>query len=113
MSLAAWRKAFSPLRQRKLMSTFRTLSHSALNRRWTARTSKCSAVRYVEGETAFWTFQYVLRLRTRCNSLSLNQAVNEILKIFLELVQLFNAEILTMIKTIINKMTLNVEFVQI
>ena len=90
----------SLLRQRKLMSTFRALSHSALYKRWTTRTCKCSTIRYVESETALGTFYYMFRLRTHFLSLSPNQPLSEILKTFLEMFNKFDAEILTTLKTI-------------
>jgi hypothetical protein len=90
----------SLLRQRKLVSTFRTLSHSALHKRWTTRTSKCSTIRYVETETALGTFYYMFRLRTHFLSLSPDQPLSEILKTFLEMFNKFDAEILTTLKTI-------------
>ena len=88
------------LRQRKFMSAFRALSHSALYKRWATRTSKCSAIRYVEGETALRTFHCMFRLRTHFLSLSPNQPLSEILKTFLRMLIQFNAEILTTSKTI-------------
>jgi hypothetical protein len=91
---------FSQLRQRKLVSAFRALSHSALYKRWTTRTSSCSAIRYVESETALGTFHYMFRLRTHFLSLSPNQPLSEILKTFLEMFNKFDAEILTTLKTI-------------
>jgi hypothetical protein len=93
-------RLFLSLRQRKFVSTFRALSHSALYKRWTTRTCKCSAIRYVEGETALRTFHCMFRLRTHFLSLSLNQQLSEILKTFLEMLNQFNAEILTTLKTI-------------
>jgi hypothetical protein len=87
------------LGQRKFVSTFRALSHSALYKRWTTRTSKCSAIRYVEGETALRTFHCMFRLRTHSLSLSPNQQLSEILKTFLEMLSRY-AEILTTLKTI-------------
>ena len=87
------------LRQRKFVSTFRALSHSALYKRWTTRTSKCSAIRYVEGETALRTFHCMFRLRTHLLSLSPSQPLSEILKTFLEILSWY-AEILTTLKTI-------------
>ena len=93
-------RLFSRLRQRKLMSTFRTLSHPALHKRWTTRTSKCSTIRYVESETTLGTFYYTFRLRTHFLSLSPNQPLSEILKTFLEMFNKFDAEILTTLKTI-------------
>jgi hypothetical protein len=93
------RRLFLSLRQRKFVSAFRALSHSALYKRWTTRTSKCSAIRYVEGETALRTFHCMFRLRTHSFSLSLNQPLSEILKTFLEILSRY-AEILTTLKTI-------------
>jgi len=87
------------LRQRKFVSTFRALSHSALYKRWTTRTSKCSAIRYVEGETTLRTFHCMFRLRTHSFSLSPRQPLSEILKTFLEMLSRY-AEILTTLKTI-------------
>jgi hypothetical protein len=87
------------LRQRKFVSAFWALSHSALYKRWTTRTSKCSAIRYVEGETALRTFHCMFRLRIHFLSLSLNQPLSEILKTFLEILSRY-AEILTTLKTI-------------
>ena len=87
------------LRQRKFVSAFRALSHSALYKRWTTRTSKCSAIRYVEGETALRTFHCMFRLRTHSFSLSPKQPLSEILKTFLEILSRY-AEILTTLKTI-------------
>ena len=107
MNLANVNKIFPTLQQRKFMSTFRAFSHSALNRRWAARTSKCSAICYVKGETTFWTIQYMLRRRTSHSLLLLNQAFNEILKIFLRLLRLSRTEILTITKTVINNTVLN------
>ena len=88
------------LRQRKFVSTFRALSHSALYKRWTTRTSKCSAIRYIEGETALRTSHHMFRLRSHFLSLSPKQPLSEILKTFLEILNQFNAEILTTLKTI-------------
>ena len=87
------------LGQRKFVSAFRALSHSALYKRWTTRTSKCSAIRYVEGETALRTFHCMFRLRTHSFSLSPKQPLSEILKTFLEILSRY-AEILTTLKTI-------------
>jgi len=87
------------LRQRKFVSAFRALSHSALYKRWTTRTGKCSAIRYVEGETALRTFHCMFRLRTHFLSLSPKQQLSEILKTFLEILSRY-AEILTTLKTI-------------
>ena len=92
-------RLFLSLRQRKFVSTFRALSHSALYKRWTTRTSKCSAIRYVEGETALRTFHCMFRLRIHSLSLSPNQPLSEILKTFLEMLNRY-AEILTTLKTI-------------
>jgi len=94
------RRLLLSLRQRKFVSAFRALSHSALYKRWTTRTSKCSAIRYVEGETALRTFHCMFLLRIHFLSLSLNQPLSEILKTFLEMLNQFNAEILTTLKTI-------------
>ena len=88
------------LRQRKFMSAFRALCHSTLHRRWATRTSKCSAICYIEGETAFRTIHYMFLLRIHSMSLSLNQQSSEILKTFLEILSGFNAKILTSLKTI-------------
>jgi len=88
------------LRQGKFMSAFRALSHSTLYRRWTTRTRKCSAIRYIEGETALRAIHYTFRLQTHSLSLSLNQSLSEILKTFLEMLSRFNAEILTTLKTV-------------
>lgn len=88
------------LRQRKFVSTFWALSHFAVHGRGTARTSKCSAIGYLEGEPAFRTMQYVPRLRTHSGSLSLKQPFIEILKTFLEMLKPFTAQILTTPKTI-------------
>ena len=93
-------RLFLSLRQRKFVSAFWALSHSALYKRWTTRTGKCSAIRYVEGETALRTFHCMFRLRTHSFSLSPKQPLSEILKTFLELLNQFNAEILTTLKTI-------------
>ena len=93
-------RLFLSLRQRKFVSAFWALSHSALYKRWTPRTGKCSAIRYVEGETTLRTFHCMFRLRTHSFSLSPKQPLNEILKTFLEMVNQFNAEILTTLKTI-------------
>ena len=82
------------------MSAFRTLGHFTLYRRWTTRTGKCSAIRYVEGETAFRTIHYVFQLRTHSLLFSLTQHLSEILKTFLRMLNQFNAEILTTSKTI-------------
>ena len=87
------------LGQRKFVSAFRALSHSALYKRWTTRTSKCSAIRYVEGETTLRTFHCMFRLRTHSFSLSPRQPLSEILKTFLEMLSRY-AEILTTLKTI-------------
>ncbi len=92
-------RLFLSLRQRKFVSAFRALSHSALYKRWTTRTSKCSAIRYVEGETALRTFHCMFLLRIHFLSLSLNQPLSEILKTFLEILSRY-AEILTTLKTI-------------
>jgi len=92
-------RLFLSLRQRKFVSTFWALSHSALYKRWTTRTSKCSAIRYVEGETALRTFHCMFRLRTHSFSLSPKQPLSEILKTFLEILSWY-AEILTTLKTI-------------
>jgi hypothetical protein len=94
------RRLFLSLRQRKFVSTFRALSHSALYKRWTTRTGKCPAIRYVEGETALRTFHRMFRLRTHSFSLSPKQPLSEILKTFLKMLNQFNAEILTTLKTI-------------
>ena len=102
---------FSTLRQWKLMSTFRALSHSALNRRWTARTSKGSTICYVKSKAAFWTANNSFRLRTHFKSLSLNQTSHKVLKSFLKPLRAIRAEILTTIK-IINNMVLNAGFVK-
>lgn len=107
MNLANVNKIFPTLQQRKFMSTFRAFSHSALNGRRAARTSKCSAICYVKGEPTFWTIQYTLRRRTFHSLLLLNQAFNEILKIFLKLLRLLRTEILTITKTVINNTILN------
>ena len=88
------------LRQRKFMPTFRTLGHFTLYRRWTTRTSKCSAIRYVEGETAFRASHYMFQFQIHSLLFSLNQQLNEILKTFLEMFNQFNAGILTTLKTI-------------
>ena len=93
-------RLFLSLRQRKFVSAFWALSHSALYKRWTPRTGKCSAIRYVEGETTLRTFHCMFRLRTHSFSLSPKQPLSEILKTFLEMVNQFNAEILTTLKTI-------------
>lgn len=93
-------RLFSSLRQRKFMSTFRALSHSTLYKRWTTRTSKRSAIRYVEDETALGAFHCMFRLRSHFLSLSPNQPLSEILKTFLETFNKFDAEILTTLKTI-------------
>jgi hypothetical protein len=82
------------------MSAFRTLGHLTLYRRWTTRTSKCSAIRYVEGETAFRTIHHMFQLRTHSLLFSLNQQLSEVLKTFLRMLNRFNAEILTTSKTI-------------
>jgi len=82
------------------MSAFRALSHFTLYGRCAARTSKCSTIRYVKGETAFWATYYMFRLRLHFISLSLNQPLREILKTFLEMFRRFKAEILTNFKTI-------------
>ena len=92
-------RLFLSLRQRKFVSAFWALSHSALYKRWTTRTGKCSAIRYVEGETALRTFHCMFRLRTHFLSLSPNQPLSEILKTFLEMLNRY-AEILTTLKTI-------------
>ena len=92
-------RLFLSLRQRKFVSAFWALSHSALYKRWTTRTSKCSAIRYVEGETALRTFHCMFRLRTHSFSLSPRQPLSEILKTFLEMLSRY-AEILTTLKTI-------------
>jgi len=94
------RRLFLLLRQRKFVFAFRALSHSALYKRWTTRTSKCSTIRYVEGETAFGTFHCTFRLRTHFLSLSQNKPLREILKTFLEILKRFDAEISTTSKTI-------------
>ena len=94
------RRLFLSLRQRKFVSTFRTLSHSALYKRWTTRTSKCSTIHYVEGETALRTFHCMFRLRTHFLSLSPNQPLSEILKTFLGILKQSNAEVSTTSKTI-------------
>jgi hypothetical protein len=88
------------LRQRKFMSTFRTLGHFTLHRRWATRTSKCSAIRYVEGETTFRASHYMFQFQIHSLLFSLNQQLNEILKTFLMVSNRFNAEILTTLKTI-------------
>ena len=88
------------LRQRKFMSAFRALSHSALYKRWATRTSKCSSIRYVEGETAFRAMHHMFQLRTHSLLFSLTQHLSEILKTFLRMLIQFNAEILTTSKTI-------------
>jgi len=92
-------RLFLSLQQRKFVSAFWALSHSALYKRWTTRTSKCSAIRYVEGETALRTFHCMFLLRIHFLSLSLNQPLSEILKTFLEILSRY-AEILTTLKTI-------------
>ena len=86
--------------QWKFMSTFRALSHSALHGRRTATTRKCSAIHYIKSETTFWTFHYMLRLRTHFKSLTLNQPSGKILKTFLNNSKHFYAKILTILKTI-------------
>jgi hypothetical protein len=91
---------FLSLQQWKFVSAFRAFSHSALYERWTARTSKCSTIRYIEGETALRTSHYVFRLRSHFLSISPSQPLSEILKTFLEMFNKFNAEILTTLKTI-------------
>jgi len=88
------------LRQRKFMSAFRALSHVTLHRRWATRTGKCSAIGYVEGETAFWTMHNMFQLRTPSLLFSLTQQTSEILKTFLIVLNRFKAEILTSSKTI-------------
>ena len=88
------------LRQGKFMSAFRALGHFTLYRRWTTRTSKCSAVGYVEGETAFWAIHYMFQLRTPSLLFFLTQQTSEILKTFLMILNRFKAEILTTSKTI-------------
>ena len=92
-------RLFLSLRQRKFVSAFWALSHSALYKRWTTRTGKCSAIRYVEGETTLRTFHCMFRLRTHSFSLSPRQPLSEILKTFLEMLSRY-AEILTTLKTI-------------
>jgi hypothetical protein len=92
-------RLFLSLRQRKFVSAFWALSHSALYKRWTTRTGKCSAIRYVEGETALRTFHCMFLLRTHSFSLSPKQPLSEILKTFLEILSRY-AEILTTLKTI-------------
>ena len=93
-------RLFLSLRQRKFMSAFRALGHFTLYRRWTTRTSKCSSIHYVEGETAFRAIHYVSQLRTHSLLFSLTQHLSEILKTFLRMLIQFNAEILTTSKTI-------------
>jgi len=99
------------LRQRKFMSAFRALSHFTVYRRWTTRTSKCSAIRYVEGETAFRTIHYVFQLRTHSLLSSLTQHLSEILKTFLRMLNQFNAEILTTSKTIKYRYSMHIKIV--
>jgi hypothetical protein len=82
------------------MSTFRALSHLTMYRSWATRTSKCSAVRYVEGETAFRAFHYVFQLEIRSLLFSINQQVSKVLKTFLKMLNQLNAEILTTSTTI-------------
>jgi hypothetical protein len=93
-------RLFLSLRHRKFVPTFRALSHSALYNRWTTRTSKCSAIHYIEGETTLRTSHHMFRLRSHFLSLSPNQPLSEILKTFLEMFNKINAEILTTLKTI-------------
>jgi hypothetical protein len=94
-------RLFFSLGQWKFVSAFRALGHSALYKRWTTRTSKCSAIRYVKSETALRTRHCVFRLRTHFLSLSPNQSSSKILKTFLETFNKFDAEILATLKTII------------
>jgi hypothetical protein len=88
------------LRQRKFMSAFRAFSHLTMYRRGTTRTSKCSAIGYVEGETAFWTFHYMFQFLAHSLLFPINQQLSKILKSFLIMLNRFNAEILTTLKTI-------------
>jgi hypothetical protein len=82
------------------MSALRALSHSTLYGRWTTGASKCSAIHYVEGKTAFWTLQNMSRLRTHSLSPSLIEPLSKILKTFLETLNNSKVEtsILKMIK---------------
>jgi hypothetical protein len=59
-----------------------TFRHPALHRRWTATASESSAIRYVKGETAFWTIHKALRLLAHFGSLSSSHPSIEILKVF-------------------------------
>ena len=97
---------FSTLQQWKLMSTFRALSHSALNRGWTAGTSNGSTICYVKGKAAFWTANNSVRLRIHFKSLSLNQTSQKVLKTFSKPLRTIHAEILTTTK-IINSVDLS------
>lgn len=83
---------FSMLRQRKFGSTFRTFDKSTLNRRWTARTSKDSAIGYVKGKAALWAMHYMLWLQAHLMSLSLNQLLIEILKTFSRSVEIIGVK---------------------
>jgi hypothetical protein len=88
------------LGQRKFMSALGTFSHVTLYRGRTARTSKGSAIRYVEREAAFRTINHTFRLRTQSRSLSSNQQLSENLKTFLRTLKRLDVEILTALKTI-------------
>jgi hypothetical protein len=65
-----------------------------------ARTSKCSAVCYVERETAFWAIDYLFQTHTHPLLSSIRQQASEILKTFLEMPCRFDGEISATLKTI-------------
>jgi len=88
------------LRQWEFVSALRAFSHSALYRRWTARTSECSAIRYVESESAFRTIHDMFRLRAHFGSLSVSQPFSHILKTFLETLKQLDAKIIKTINLI-------------
>jgi hypothetical protein len=96
MPLVVAETGFSVLQQREFVSAFRAIRHFTLYRRWATGTGKCSTVRYVEREAAFWTSCYVLGFRAHSKSRSLSEPLNDILKIFPETLKEFNAEILNL-----------------
>jgi len=87
------------LGQGKLVSALRAFSHSALNSRLTARTSKGSAISYIKSKATLRALHYMFRFRNH-QSFSLNHSLNEVLKTFLEMFKRFDAKFLTTLKTI-------------
>jgi hypothetical protein len=68
--------------------------------RWATRTSKCSAICYVERETAFWAIDYMFQLHTHPLLSSIKQQAGEILKTFPKMPYRFDGEISATLKTI-------------